>query len=409
MNGRARFFNRVRRRGACRRGAAWLLALTMVGCTTAAPLTAQEKRQLLSLSPLPAPPPDPTNRWADDPRAADLGRDLFFDARFSADGTVSCATCHRPGRDFTDGRELARGLGDGTRHTPGLANIAQQPWLTWDGRADSLWSQALHPFESPREMGMSRGEIIRIISEDAVLHGKYRGVFGPFPASDDPQGVDRAFAQVGKAIAAYERTIRTRPSAFDRWIERVRRGDESPVEYFGADAVRGARLFVGRARCIQCHNGPNFSDGQFHMIGVPLAGEAMDTDRGRIDGVAKLRQDPFNAAGAFSDDPDGPRAAVTRATEPDPQQWGQFRTPTLRNVARTAPYMHQGQVQSLQEVIRFYSTLEGATALDHHGESTLVRLDLTPQESADLLVFLQCLTGEVEAANPAPAPGTTAP
>ncbi|MCE9618999.1 MAG: methylamine utilization protein [Planctomycetes bacterium] len=386
-----------------------LVLFTQVRCAAPVVLSSREKQQLLTLSPLPPPPPDPTNRWSDDPKAAALGHDLFFSANLSRDGTVSCSTCHKPGMNFTDGLDVAVGLGKGTRHTPGLLNVAHQKWLTWDGRADSLWSQALHPFETPSEMGLTRAEVMERIAADPLLHGKYRSVFGPFPASDQPHEIDKAFAQVGKAIAAYERMLRSDPAPFDRWIERVRAGNDGPTQDFGVDAIRGAKLFVGRARCFDCHNGPTFSDGQFHFIGAPLADDALPTDRGRIDGVARLRQDPFNAAGTWSDDPSGARARVTLATEANPEQWGQFRTPSLRQIDRTAPYMHQGQMKSLEEVIRFYSTLEGAALLDHHSESVLRRLDLSPQETADLIAFLHGLTGDYNSNPPITVPTTRSP
>ena len=149
-------------------------------------------------------------------------------------------------------------------------------------------------------------------------HG-YEAVFGSLPQASDAEGVQAAFAKVGKAIAAFERRIVTGPSALDRWLDRLRAGDASPTDGFDARAVRGALLFVGAADCVRCHAGPLLSDGEFHMIGVPEAGGGMPTDRGRLEGVERLRADPFNAAGKHSDDPTGARAKVTLATVPDPE------------------------------------------------------------------------------------------
>jgi cytochrome c peroxidase len=145
----------------------------------------------------------------DNADAAALGHRLFFDERLSASGTVSCATCHDPAQGFSDGRPLAKGEGTGTRHSMTVLNAAHQRWFTWDGRADTLWSQAVQPFETPHEMNMPRARVVQRISEDSVLRAAYRRAFGAEPPAADapPAMVDAAFAKVGKAIAAYERTL----------------------------------------------------------------------------------------------------------------------------------------------------------------------------------------------------------
>lgn len=367
---------------------AFVLALA-----TAPDMDAVTKERLLKLGPLPAPPTDPTNRWSDDPKAAELGRWLFHEPRLSRNGEVSCATCHQPELGFADGRSLAKGLGTGARHTQSLLNAAHQRWLTWDGRADSLWSQALHPFESPLEMGLSRGEVIERVRAIEQLRTRYESVFGALPAAEDTKGVQIAFGRVGKAIAAFERRLVTGPAPFDRWLEAVRAGRDAPIDGFGADAIRGARLFVGKADCVRCHAGPLLSDGEFHLIGVPSKDGGLPTDRGRLDGVDRLRKDPYNAAGPHSDDPNGVRARWTAATQPDPETWGRFRTPSLRSAAASPPFMHQGQLASLEDVVRFYDTLEGATSLDHHSERVLEPLGLTEQERSDLVAFLKGVHG----------------
>lgn len=356
------------------------------------------RQRLLRLGPLPAVPPDPTNRWADDPKAVAFGRDLFHETRLSRNGEVSCATCHRPELGFADGRALAVGIAKGTRHTQSLLDAAHQRWLTWDGRADSLWSQALHPFQNPLEMGLTPVEVVERVRAIEPLRAQYEMVFGPLPAAGDAAAADAAFARLGKAIAAFERTLVTGPSPFDRWLERLRAGDAAPTADFDEAAVRGALLFVGKADCVRCHSGPLLSDGEFHMIGVPTADGGAPTDRGRLDGVERLKADRFNAAGAFSDAPEGAQAKVTRATVTDPDSWGRFRTPSLRSAASSPPYMHQGQLASLEEVVRFYDTLEGATSLDHHAERVLEPLGLTESQRRDLVAFLRAVQG----APPAP-------
>lgn len=371
-----------------------LVAVIAVGPVDPAidPVTAQ---RLLRLGPPGPPPADPTNRWSEDEQAAELGRWLFHEPRLSRDGSVRCASCHRSDHGFADARRLARGLGDGARHTQSLLDAAHQRWLTWDGRADSLWSQALHPFQSPMEMGLSPAEVVGRVRAIEPLRARYERVFGPMPDLSDSDGVMRAFSRIGKAIGAFERRLVTGPAPFDRWLEGLRRGDPSPVEGFPAAAVRGAALFAGRADCVRCHSGPMLSDGEFHMIGVPSADGAAPADRGRLEGVERLRRDPFNAAGIFSDDRGGRQAKVTLATQPDPESWGRFRTPSLRSAASSPPYMHQGQMATLEEVVRFYDTLEGATDLDHHGERVLEPLGLSDGERADLVAFLRGVQGSV--------------
>jgi cytochrome c peroxidase len=367
---------------------------------------ASAREKLLRLGPMPPVPLDPTNRWSGSDAAADLGQRLFYDANLSRNGSVSCATCHAVQSGFADSRRLARGMGDGTRHTQSLINAAYQRWLTWDGRSDSLWSQALHPFQNDKEMGLTPREVVQRVRDTPALQRRYEAVFGRLPALDDAAGVQAAFVKLGKAIGAFERRIVSGPSPFDRWLERMRAGDSAPTKEFGADAVRGALLFVGKADCVRCHSGPLLSDGEFHMIGVPEGRGGTPVDRGRLEGIELLHADPCNAAGAFSDDPTGPRAKVTLATVPDPEAWGRFRTPSLRAASVTPPYMHQGQLDTLADVVHFYNTLEGASSLDHHSERVLEPLGLSVQEEADLVAFLRAVTGstpgDVEVARPRP-------
>lgn len=345
--------------------------------------------------PLGAPPPDPTNRFSESDAAAELGHRIFFDARFSASGTVSCASCHDPGHGFADTKRLAVGEGLGTRHSLGVLNAAHQRWLTWDGRADTLWGQALQPFEAANEMNLPRQRVIELVADDAGLSAGFRAAFGAPPPGKGASAaeVDAAFAKVGKSIAAYERRLQSGPSPYDRWWTRRAAGDAGADQELGEDQRRGLLLFFGKANCFQCHHGPLFSDGEFHMIGAPTADGGPPRDPGRYAVVDRVRTDPFNAAGPHSDDPQGRQATISASLVNSPDRWGEFRTPSLRNVAQTPPYMHEGQLRSLADVVRFYSTLEGASALDHHREMVLRRLDLTPSERADLVAFLSALTG----------------
>lgn len=357
-------------------------------------LDERQIQRLLTHTDLGPPPADPTNRFARDPRAAELGQALFFDARLSKDAARSCASCHDPERGFADGTSLSRGLAQSTRHSPTLWNAAYQRWFFWDGHADSLWSQALKPIESPLEMGGDRRDVAALLASDPALRSRYEPVFGSLPDQVTPETIDEVFANVGKALAAYQTLLVSRDSAFDRFASAVRAKDHAAVASYPDEALRGLVLFLGRGNCRTCHAGPNFSDDEFHDIGIPPLGGGPPHDPGRRAGIERVQADPFNAAGRFSDDRDGARAKELAQLAPTAETWGQFKTPTLRNVARTAPYMHQGQVATLRDVVRYYSTLEGALSAGHHGETVLVPLKLTDREIDDLVAFLGTLTDE---------------
>ncbi|MCH2144848.1 MAG: hypothetical protein MK082_06840 [Phycisphaerales bacterium] len=378
-------------------------------------------RRVLSMAEVPDLPPDPTNRLADDTMAAEFGHHLFFDPRLSGNGRVSCATCHDPALDFTDGRRVSIGVSENIRNAPTVLNTAYHRWLTWDGRADSLWAQALEPLENDVEMGGDRVAILRTVAADPELSARYESLFGPLPelASDrvpeharprrdggrdewsdawetiDPDlqaRITSAFVNLGKAMGAYQRRLVSADAPFDRFVAAVERG-ERPGEAFPAEAVRGLDLFSGDAGCWECHAGPMLTTGAFHDIGIPPVAGGMPTDAGRFTGADIVKADPFNATGSHSDDREGVRARLVRSLVNSPDNWGRFRTPSLREVSRTAPYMHEGRFGSLADVVRFYSTLEGAVQLDHHQETVLSPLDLTEQDQAALVRFLQTLDG----------------
>ena len=386
--------------------------------------TPDELARVYRRSPLGELPPEPTNRVADSAAAAALGQFLFFDPRLSANGEIACATCHRPERGFSDGQAVAKGLAPGRRNTPTLLNAALNHWFFWDGRADSLWSQALQPLEGPREEGGDRLHIAHLVAADPVLGAAYQRVFGLPPALDDTarfppharpdpdprspmtqawQGmapadrteVNRVFSNLGKAIEAYERKLVSGPSPFDTFVEGLRSGDPAKGAALSPAAARGLKLFVGAANCAACHTGPALSDGEFHNLGLPLL-PGVELDRGRADGMALLRADIFNAAGRFSDEPTGTAKLRLGSLPPPQSQLGLFKTPSLRNVALTAPYMHDGRFATLPEVLEFYAQGKAAT----HGRFLGTRdanLSLVPRlipdQRADLVAFLVALTG----------------
>ena len=368
----------------------------------------------LSIGSLPPVPPEPSNAVADDVRAADFGRRLFFDPRLSGNGAISCATCHQPTRHFTDGLPRGRAIGESKRNTMSIVGVAWSPWQYWDGRKDSLWSQSLSPLEDPAEHGATRTEITRVIASDPDYRRSYESLFGVLPdLSDrdrfpekaapvgnpsarrawagmtpgDRQVVNVAFSNVGKAIGAYERLLVPGPARFDRYVEAALAGDRAAqAEIFADRETDGLRLFIGKARCTECHNGPLLTNNEFHNTGI-LSAPGDLPDRGRVEGVREVRRDPFNCAGEFSDDPGGdcPELRFARTGN---ELLGAFRTPSLRNVAGTAPFMHQGQLATLEEVVEHYD--EAPLAMIGHNEAK--ELSLSRRERAALVAFLATLS-----------------
>jgi cytochrome c peroxidase len=384
-------------------------------------LTSRELKTILSMSPLERAPLDTTNRVDGKAAAIELGKLLFHDTRVSADGRFSCATCHDPAKNWTDGREVAEATAVGRRNTPALWNAAHNRWFFWDGRADSLWSQSLKPTESSTELNGSRLQIAHLIADDRTLSRLYKKVFGAlpnlsnrerFPAVGGPQAndgerqvnwwsmdaqdrdsVSHIFANYGKAIAAFEGTITTGPAAFDVFVAELRAGKTESTAISSA-AQRGLKTFVGKGNCVLCHSGPAFTNKEFHDIRVPRRPTEGPPDMGRAEGLIALMDDEFVAPGPHSDDPEGSRAQHLLYLDGDTGFRGHFKVPTLRNVALTAPYMHAGQFKTLREVVHYYSTLEGAVepAEPSHIELLIRPFALTEQETDDLVAFLESLT-----------------
>jgi cytochrome c peroxidase len=274
-----------------------------------------------------------------------LGRALFFDTRLSADRSMSCGTCHDPRFAFADGKPLPAGFGGKTlrRHSPTVLNAAFTIPQFWDGRAAGLEAQATMPIMSTDEMHMvTEKMLVDRLEADASYSRGFRAVYGASPN----------LKLIADALAAFEQTLVTPDAPFDRYV----RGDRGALT---EQQKRGLMLFVGKAACSQCHLGPNFTDGSFHNVGVPVA-PGHPADDGRFE--------------------------VTK----DPKDRGAFKTPTLRNVDRTAPYLHDGSVATLEEIVDLYNRGGGPGA----GKSDLIfELDLTTNEKKDLVSFLHSLTG----------------
>lgn len=357
---------------------------------------------------LPPLPKDPSNAFADNPKARVLGKRLFFDTRFSGNTKVSCATCHRPDMNFTDDLPMAHGMGSTTRRSMTLLGVAYNSWFFWDGSKDSLWAQALGPLESNVEHGFTRTACAYLISQ--YYRGEYEEIFGKMPditnavasptaenitvlktwvsmTPDKKEDINRIYANMGKAIAAYVRTIAPGPSRFDSYVEALLHDDSAVLpKTFTSSEVKGLRLFIGKAKCTNCHSGPLFTNGDFHNTGVPSPAK-MPQDRGRADGMRKVLLDEFNCLGRFSDA--GSRdCAELKFLDTDTAKYvGAFKTPTLRNVAERAPYMHAGQFATLKEVLEFYRQAKSREL--GHGE-------LTDEELREIEAFLRTLSGPVK-------------
>ena len=276
---------------------------------------------------------------------AELGRLLYFDPRLSADNTVSCATCHNPKFAFTDGAPVSTGIKGqkGGRSAPTVINRAYSLAQFWDGRAATLEAQAIGPMANPIEMGSSHEAIVDRLKQSAGYRELFRKAFG-----DDQIDIDR----VAKAITTFERTVLSGNAPYDRY----RAGDKKAMT---ASQIRGMDVYFNKAKCDQCHEGVNFTSNMYANLGV----------------------------GTDKPEPDPGRYAFTK----NPVDWGAFKTPTLREIAHTAPYMHDGSLKTLEEVVDFYD--KGGIS-NKNLDQKMKKLNLTDQDKKDLVAFLQALSGE---------------
>lgn len=422
-----------------------------------------------------AAPPPVENR-----EQAALGRALFFDTKFSANGQIACVSCHVPARSFTDGKAAASGIELTTKNAPTIINSFANTWFFWDGRADSLASQALGPVENPKEHGIDRGRVAQLLWQHH--RSAYEKIYGPFPsrlaaflqenaaqefhalpagprlelaveqaayivatidtfsiqrrfitqafaADEAPQRrlareamepgaenlewvaqynsltpelqeeLNQVFARFGEALAAYEKGIVAIESPFDTFAARLneaKNAQEAFTDGFGATELHGLSLFLQRG-CTNCHNGPNFTDQQFHNIGLPQRGKTLELGRAR--GVLFAQESPFNCHGKILPETDQESCLeLAYINTKNFEYVGAQKTPTLRNVAETAPYMHDGRFKDLDEVLRHYNLLNAEPAVGHLEES-LKPLQLGTKDLEALKAFLLSLTSPIRDLN----------
>jgi cytochrome c peroxidase len=358
--------------------------------------SAAERAAILSHGPWPPPPTrDASNRVSGNPAAIALGKQLFFDRRLSRDGQRSCATCHDLAKAFQDGRDRSVGVGRADRNAIALANLRLNRWFGWAGAADSLWAQSIRPILDDKELGLSAELLRERLAADARIAGAYSALFGAALATDEPE---RVLVNVAKALAAFEETIVTARTPFDAFRDALERSDAAGMARYPLAAQRGLKIFVGKGRCTFCHFGANFTNGEFDDVGVPFFAEKGRVDQGRYGGIAALVANRFNLLGSFSDDRSEDAGLQTRHVEPQHRNWGEFRVPSLRNAARTAPYMHNGSLATLADVVRHYSQVDEERLHGDDGARLVRPLRLTPGEASDLVSFLETLSGEVSAA-----------
>ncbi len=339
----------------------------------------------------PWPPPralDPGNAVAAQPTAIALGQRLFFEAKLSIDGTMSCATCHQPLLAFADARKRSNGRRELDRNAPSLWNAVHERWYGWDGAADSLWAQAIRPILHAHEMDATPQHVRDTIARDAELACRYRKAFGAAPEEDS----ETVLVNASKAIGAFVGTLVSGRTPFDDFRDAIARGDARAAARYPIDAQRGLRLFVGRGNCHLCHLGPMFSNGEFGDTGLKFFVRPGVVDPGRHKGIELLHLSEYNLLSRWSDARDD--AAVTtktRQVQPQHRNFGEFKVPSLRNVALTAPYAHDGQLATLDDVVRHYSELN-LERLHADGEQILKPLELSDGERADLAAFLRSLS-----------------
>ena len=359
----------------------------------------EEVRAVGQHGPWPSPPArDPSNKVSGAPAGIALGEHLFNDPRLSGDGRMSCGTCHQAGREWSDGLARGRGALELDRRTPSLWNIGYLHWFGWDGAGDSLWAQSIRPLLDPREMNGGPTHAAGLLRDDAALACGYEKAFGSKPGPDDEQ----LLVDTAKALAAFQATLVSPRTLFDDFRDALVAGDREHASRYPLAAQRGLKLFIGEGNCNLCHLGPRFTSGEFGDIGIPFFVRPGEVDSGRHGGLGRLAASPFNLLGKYNDDPTGNTTRRTRHVQRQHSNFGEFRVPGLRQVGRGGPYMHNGSLATLEDVVRHYSEVS-PDRLHSDGIALVRPLGLTTEQSADLVAFLRTLDAEPPI-RPAPSP-----
>jgi cytochrome c peroxidase len=403
-------------------------------------LSEAEREIVQTLSPVPELPANPTNAFADDPAAAELGKRLFFETAYSGaivvpddgangglgavgeKGKVGCVSCHNPKDWYMDRRSapnnVSLGVGYTPRNAPSLVNVIFYDYFGWAQKQDWPWVQASGSPESKDNTAGNRLGYAHMLFEkyrdeyDAIFPEPLDPALDPavedaarFPASGRPKATDaedgawemmapedrtivmRIMSNSGKAIEAYERLLVSRNAPFDRFVA----GEDAAIS---DSAKRGLKLFIGKAACVQCHSDSTFSDNQVHNTGVPQIGANVpERDDGHFVDAGLMLKNSYNGATAFSDD-QAVGAEKLASIKVDEVNTGAFRTKSLRHVEHTSPYMHDGCMDTLEEVVEFYDRGGGDTSFVGTKDALLEPLNLSSAERDDLVAFLKTLTGD---------------
>ena len=364
------------------------LLLLAASAASAATFSDEDARKIATHGPWPAPwSRDPSNRVSGNPHAIDLGERLFFERRLSVNGRLSCSSCHLPERNWTDGLPRAVGLKEVDRNAPSVVNVRYHHWFGWDGAHDSLWAQSINPILDPRELGMSAASVAKLLRQDKDLSCRFRRTYGSAPAPDD----EKVLVDAAKALAAFQETLVSGRTAFDDFRDALARGDQAVMARYPEAAQRGLKLFVGKGACDTCHSGPAFTNGEFHDTGIPFFVRPGEVDPGRYGGIKKVLADRMNLLGPYNDDPKRSTAVGTRHVSLEQRNFGEFKVPSLRNLESSMPYMHNGSLATLRDVVKHYSEIS-PDRLHSDGEAILKPLHLSDSEVADLVAFLGTLS-----------------
>ena len=351
--------------------------------------TPQEIGRILARGPWPPPAPrDSSNRVSGNTKAIALGERLFYSPRLSGSGGVLCASCHEPWRAYSDGRSRGIGVEPGERNTQSVINVRLQRWFGWDGANDNLWAQSIRPLLARHEMRSSAAQVAALMRADADLSLLYREAFGAPPSAND----EALLVDVGKALAAYLETLVSGRTPFDDFRDALARGDAAAAARYPAQAQRGLDIFIGRGGCARCHAGPDFSDGAFHRSGVASRLANGEADSGRQDGIRNLLASRYNLVGPYNDDPARAGARATREASGEAGTANAFRTPGLRQVTLTAPYMHDGSLATLCEVLSRHPADPGGSGDTDAGGSGAAHADFNAADRNNLVAFLGTLT-----------------
>lgn len=349
-----------------------------------------EKSLLKSFTPWPMTvPADPGNEYSGVKWAEALGAQLFHDPVLSENKSISCASCHVRSLGLSDGKALPQaGVAPHVRNTQGLLNVGYQRWFGWDGGADSLWSASLRPMLSDIEMASSIESLAPKLRATSYLVESLS--HNNIDVADLPD--ETLVVTVAKFIGAYMRTLVSGETSFDVYISAMLNGKES--DHYPAAAKRGMKIFFGEGNCFVCHFGANFSNGEFHDIGRPFFTGVGQVDPGRFTGIQRVINDRYNLAGDFNGTNIDAELLKTTTVKSGQSNFGQWRTPSLRNLLLTGPYMHDGTLTTLRDVVDYYAEID-PDRLHTKGEAILKPFQWSERERDDLVVFLRTLSTRV--------------